>query len=76
MWIRTQNKQKIINSDQLVSIFINNNGTTICAAENNDNIYILGEYKDRDACLKVLDDLFATCFPNGCTCRMPLGGEV
>lgn len=83
MWIRTQNKQRIINSDQIIDIFISKTGTKIYAnttvghhEPGDTSQFILGEYKDRETCLKVLDDLFGTCFPNGCAYRMPLGGEI
>lgn len=83
MWIRTQNKQRIINSDQIIDIFISKTGTKIYANttvghhEPGDiSQFVLGEYKDRETCFKVLDDLFFTCLPKDCAYRMPLGGEV
>lgn len=83
MWISTQNKQRIINSDQIIDIFVNKAGTKIYAnttvghhEEGDISQFILGEYKDRETCLKVLDGLFSTHFPKVCTYRMPLGGEV
>lgn len=82
MWIRTQNKHRVINSDQIIDIFIDRTGKLLIAEvpratiDHGTSLITLGEYKDRDTCLKVLDDLFATHFPKVCTYRMPLGGEV
>ena len=76
MWIRTQNKQRIINSDQIIDIYVDKTGLKVMASTRSGGVFVIGYYNDRDTCLKVLDDLFATCFPNGCTYRMPLGGDV
>ena len=77
MWIRTQNRHRVINSDQIIDIFVDKTGTKIMAETTRDgDFFTLGEYKDRDTSLKVLDDLFASHFTQGCTYRMPLGGEI
>ncbi len=56
MWIMTQNKQRIINSDQIVDIFVNKAGDTIYAETVLDRDYfVLGEYDSRDLCLGFLD---------------------
>lgn len=81
MWIRTQNKQRIINSDQIIDIFVDKTGTKIMAEttrnRENGDFLTLGEYKDRDTCLKILE-LILTAIGRakapGIT--MPLGGDV
>ena len=58
MWIRTQNKQKLVNSDQIIDIFINKTGKEIYAETTDDGDFIiLGEYSNRDICNKILDDI-------------------
>lgn len=57
MWIRTQNKQRIINSDQIIDIFVSKTETRIIAETTKEDVIVLGEYKDRDTCLLVLDEL-------------------
>ncbi len=60
MWIRTQNKQRIINSDQIVNIFIDNTGKKLIAdtiRRQDEFGLVLGEYQDRDTCLEILDVL-------------------
>lgn len=80
MWIQTQNRQRIINSDQIIDIFIGKTGTKIVA---NTTCYdldasevILGEYQDRDTCLKVLEHISVGMSSNLPGIPMPLGGEV
>ena len=78
MWIRTQNKQRLVNSDQIIDIFIGKAGTKIIATTTcNDLTEItLGEYKDRETCLKVLERItigMGSILPG---IPMPLGGEV
>ena len=81
MWIQTQNKQRIINADQIVDIFIDRTGTKIFAEtaidRDNSNFVPLGEYKDRDTCLKILEHIFVMGFAVGVPAiEMPLGGEI
>ena len=80
MWIRTQNKQRIINSNQIVDIYINNKGTTIIAESVLNGEYAtyfeLGEYEDRDTCLKVLESVSFVIGSKMPMIMMPLGGEV
>ena len=58
MWIQTQNKQRIINSDQIIDIFVDKTGTKVMAETTRDgDFFTLGEYKDRDTCLKVLEHI-------------------
>lgn len=82
MWIMNQMKNRIINSDQIIDIFINRTGTEIMAETVIDNRdhpvpihFTLGEYKDRDTCLKVLwyIAIVNSSLP---VLAMPLGGEV
>lgn len=77
MWIRTQNRQRIVNTDRLIDIYIDKTGKKILANTTEEATYItLGEYKDRDECLKVIDIIHA-CFDVGIkTIVMPLGGEI
>ena len=81
MWIRTQNKQRIINSDQIIDIFVGRTGTKIVA---NTTCYdldasevVLGEYQDRNACLEILDVLMTIVGHDDVTwLQLPPGGEV
>lgn len=64
MWIQTQNKQRIVNSDQIIDIFISMSGTKICAnttvghhEPGDTSQFILGEYKDRDTCLGIVEHI-------------------
>lgn len=77
MWIRTQNKQRIINSDQIIDIFIDNTGKKILAETTRDgDFFALGEYENRDICMEILNHLFeASTFPYSYE-SMPLGGDV
>lgn len=77
MWIQTQNKQRIVNSDQVIDIFVDKTGTKIMAETTRDgDFFTLGEYKDRDTCLKVLEHLSVGMSSNLPGIPMPLGGEV
>lgn len=80
MWIRTQNKQRIINSDQIVDIYINNRGTAIYAEsvfDSENSYFVLGEFKDRDTCMNILEMLMAILgHDNIKWINIPLGGEV
>ena len=83
MWIRTQNKQRIVNSDQIIDIFVDKTGTIIYANTNvghhelgDTSQFILGEYQDRDTCLKVLDHIAVVMGSIIPGIPMPLGGEV
>ena len=81
MWIRTQNKQRIINSDQIIDIFIGRTGTKMVA---NTTCYdldasevVLGEYQDRDTCLEILDVLMIVGSHDDVKwLQLPLGGEA
>ena len=54
MWIQTQNKQRLVNSDQIIDIFIDKTGKIIYAETTRDgDFFTLGEYQDRDTCLYV-----------------------
>lgn len=77
MWIRTQNKQRIINSDQIIDIFVARTAPVIYANTTDDADYItLGEYKDKDTCIDILECLLLTVGSNVPAMTMPLGGEV
>ena len=79
MWIQTQNKQRIVNSDQVIDIYVDRAGLVIYAStttKSEANKVLLGEYKDRDTCLKVLEHLSVGMGSNLPEIPMPLGGEV
>ena len=78
MWIRTQNKQRIINSDQIIDIFVDKTGTKIMAETTRDgDFFTLGEYKDRDTCLDILDVIMIVGAHEDVTfLQLPLGGDV
>lgn len=79
MWIQTQNKQRIINSDRIIDIFINSSGKLICAEITRDRDYFtLGEYPDRDTCMKILEHMSIILGITGKIpgIAMPLGGEI
>ena len=78
MWIRTQNKQRIINSDQIIDIFIDKTGKIIYAETTRDgDFFILGEYPDRDTCLEILDVLMIVGSHDDVKwLQLPLGGET
>lgn len=78
MWVRTQNSQRIVNSDHIVDIFIDKDGTKIYAELSIDSrgFILLGEYKDRDTCLEVLNGLNIIIGSTITGIEMPLDGEV
>ena len=78
MWIRTQNKQRIINSDQIIDIFIDKTGKNIYAETiTKDSFFTLGEYQDRDTCLEILDVLMVVgSHDNVKWIQLPLGGDA
>ena len=81
MWIQTQDRQKIVNSDHIISIYIRASRTTVniyadLAKDREATYVILGEYKDRDTCLKVLDGIILGLESMVSVYVMPLGGEV
>ena len=78
MWIQTQSRQQIINSDRVINIFIDKTGTKIMANTTREDAFsfVLGEYKDRETCLKVLEHITIGMDNNLPGIPMPLGGEV
>lgn len=79
MWIQTQNKQRLINSDQIIDIYINKTGTAIYANTiDPEEFKLLGEYPDRDTCMKILEHTSVIIGVTGKIpgIAMPLGGEV
>ena len=77
MWIRTQNKQRIINSDQIIDIFIDNTGKKILAETTRDgDFFALGEYENREVSLSVLDSLLAIIGTDAPAICLPFGGET
>ncbi len=81
MWITTQNKRMLINSEQIIDIYTNVSGTTIFAETNAmingaNKIIPLGEYKDREACLKILEHLSLVVGSDIPAITMPLNEEA
>jgi len=77
MWIRTQNKQRIINSDQIIDIFIDKTGKIIYAETTRDgDFFALGEYQDRDTCLVILDYLVIAMDCDSNATKMPSNEEI
>ncbi len=78
MWIQTQNKQRIVNSDQIIDIFVDKTGTKIVAdsTKDNDFVFTLGEYKDRKTCLAVLEHITIGMGSNLPGIPMPLEEEI
>lgn len=77
MWIRTQNKQRIMNAKNIVDIFIDRTGKIIYANTVEDADYeTLGNYADRDTCLKVLEEILSAIEHDWKIYKMPLGGDV
>ena len=77
MWIRTQNKQRIINSDQIIDIFVDKTGTKVMAETTRDgDFFTLGEYKNRETCLNVLETVLCDLGARLSAYDMPLGGEA
>ena len=77
MWIMTQNRQRIVNTGNITSIFIDKTGTKLYANETStDNNILLAEYADRNACIHVIGDLLNSLNSHETLIHMPLGGEV
>ena len=79
MWIRTQNKQRIVNSDQIVDISIDRTGTKIIAGillNEGRFDYTLGKYEDIDVCLKILEKLQTVSMISYSYEEMPLSSDV
>ena len=78
MWIRTQNKQRIINSDHIVDIFIDKTGKIIYAETTLDDDFIeLGEYENRDICMEIISTLQkALVTYDNLWIEMPFGGDA
>ena len=82
MWITTQNKRMLINSEQIIDIYTNVPGTTIFAETNAmingvNKIMPLGEYKDKEICLKILEYLSLVVGSSDIPAiTMPLNEEV
>lgn len=77
MWIRTQRRQKIVNSEHIIDIFVDKTGTKVYADTNEDADFILlGEYNNRDDSLIVLEHLFHyMCDKKAAGIEMPFAGS-
>ena len=78
MWIQTQNRQRIVNTDQIIDIFVDKTGKIVYAETTRDgDFFVLGEYQDRDICLKVMSIIVRIVGNSDATyLYMPLGGEA
>ena len=82
MWITTQNKKVLINSDNIIMIFVTGGGDNIIkarianATEKCIENITLGEYEDKETCLKILENLSLVVGCNIPAITMPLIEEV
>lgn len=82
MWITTQNKKVLVNSDNIIMIFPTGGGDNIIKARITNAIekctenITLGEYKDRETCLKILEHLSLVVGSDIPAITMPLNDEV
>lgn len=80
MWIRTQNKLRLVNTEQIVDIYIDLNGTRLFARISRDDsskFITLGEFKDKDTSLRVLDGITELIGEDKVKyINIPLGGDV
>ena len=77
MWIRTQNRQKLINSDHIIDIFIDKSINKIYTESTDCDLFELGEYEDKDACMAVLDIITRiTGYKEATYIYMPPKGDV
>jgi hypothetical protein len=82
MWITTQSKKVLINSDNIIMIFATGGGDNIIkarivnATEKCIENITLGEYKDKDTCLKILEHLSLVVGSDIPAITMPLNDEV
>ena len=59
MWIMTQNKRRIINTDNVIDIFVARTAPVIYANTAEDADFVtLGEYDSKEECLQILHDMF------------------
>lgn len=78
MWVMTQTKQRIINSGEIIDIFIDKTGTKIYAETTRDgDFFELGTYENRDTCMKIVEHIFVMGFGMDLPLiTMPYGGEI
>lgn len=77
MWIRTQNKQRIINSDQVIDIFVDKSGTKIMAETTRDgDFFTLGEFQNRDICIDVIAHILVVISKDIPMTIIPFNGDV
>lgn len=86
MWIKDQKGTEIYNLDNIVKIFISRVKTIgdeckVCCTTDNGSVFTLGEYRDTDAALKVLNIIFKNVngqinYDEIVPLELPLGGEV
>lgn len=76
MWIRTQNKQRIINPIQIIDVFVDKTGTKIMAETTRDgDFFELGCYENRQVCLDILEYLSVIIGSSVPVLTMPPLGE-
>lgn len=82
MWIITQNKKVLINTDNIIMIFVTGGGNSIIkarianATEKCIENVTLGEYKDKETCLKIFEQLSLVVCSDIPGITMPLIEEV
>ena len=76
MFIMYQARTAILNTDNLVSLYINPNRLSVEAFDNTTNLRTLGFYKNVEDCRKVLIAINNAIADGKKTFSMPLGGEV
>lgn len=78
MWIMTQNRLRLVNTDQCTEIYIDKTGTKIYAEVTVDRDFVeLGCYENKDACKKVLKAIVEHSTTGiHIYFIMPFGGEV
>lgn len=82
MWITTQSKKVLINSDNIIMIFLTGGGDNIIkarianATEKCTENITLGEYEDRETCLEILEHLSLIVGSDIPSINMPLNEEV
>lgn len=81
MWIRTQSRRILVNTDNVNLLFVSNDYKSIKArivnVGSDEQEYItLGEYKDGATCLKILEHLLLVVGSDILAITMPLDEEI
>lgn len=76
MWIVKQSKMGMVNTDHVVSMGIHHRDLIICSTSGHTENIVLGQYKDTDACRKVMDDILLAMKAMATEFDMPKEGDV